>query len=161
MNKISNFKNFDVNEAVVVAGFGQTGIQQFGLGGATPETGYSMTPVTGIIESCSNHIAEQANMYETNDNNDHTAESYLKEAKKHVNESMDRAYENYGSMDEAMVQVAGKDKPSGAKVLATVISDYLIDKNYISAINGRNPKGSREKKQLISEIQELIINSTF
>ena len=94
-------------------------------------------------------------------NHDHTAESYLKEAKKHVNESMDRAYENYGSMDEAMVQVAGKDKPSGAKVLATVISDYLIDKNYISAINGRNPKGSREKKQLISEIQELIINSTF
>ena len=161
MSKIPNFDKFEVNEEIAVMGFGQSGIQNFGLGGATPETGYSMTPVTGIIESCSNHIAEQANMYETNDNDDHTAESYLKEAKKHVNESMDRAYENYGSMDEAMVQVAGKDKPSGAKVLATVISDYLIDKNYISAINGRNPKGSREKKQLISEIQELIINSTF
>ena len=109
MNKISNFKNFDVNEAVVVAGFGQTGIQQFGLGGGRPESGYSMTPVVGVVESCSNHLAEQANMYETNDNSDHTAESYLKEAKKHVNESIDKAYENYGSMDEAMVQVAGKD----------------------------------------------------
>ena len=49
MNKISNFKNFDVNEAVVVAGFGQTGIQQFGLGGGRPESGYSMTPVVGVV----------------------------------------------------------------------------------------------------------------
>ena len=85
-----------------------------------------MTPIAGVVESCSNHVAEQANMYETNDNDDHTAESYLKEAKKHINESMDRAYESYGSMDEAMVQVAGKDKPSGAKVLATVIVDHLM-----------------------------------
>jgi len=152
MNKISNFKNFDVNEAVVVAGFGQTGIQQFGLGGGRPESGYSMTPVVGVVESCSNHLAEQANMYETNDNDDHTAESYLKEAKKHVNESIDKAYENYGSMDEAMVQVAGKDKPSGAKVLATVIVDHLIDKKIVTRAY---------KKKLESEIQELIINSTF
>jgi len=152
MNKISNFKNFDVNEAIVVAGFGQTGIQQFGLGGGRPESGYSMTPVVGVVESCSNHLAEQANMYETNDNDDHTAESYLKEAKKHVNESIDKAYENYGSMDEAMVQVAGKDKPSGAKVLATVIVDHLIDKKIVTRAY---------KKKLESEIQELIINSTF
>ena len=152
MNKISNFKNFDVNEAVVVAGFGHTGIQQFGLGGGRPESGYSMTPVVGVVESCSNHLAEQANMYETNDNDDHTAESYLKEAKKHVNESIDKAYENYGSMDEAMVQVAGKDKPSGAKVLATVIVDHLIDKKIVTRAY---------KKKLESEIQELIINSTF
>jgi len=152
MNKISNFENFDVNEAIVVAGFGQTGIQQFGLGGGRPESGYSMTPVVGVVESCSNHLAEQANMYETNDNDDHTAESYLKEAKKHVNESIDKAYENYGSMDEAMVQVAGKDKPSGAKVLATVIIDHLIDKKIVTRAY---------KKKLESEIQELIINSTF
>ena len=42
-------------------------------------------------------------MYESNDNDDHTAESYMKEAKKHINEAMDSAYENYGSMDEAIV----------------------------------------------------------
>ena len=65
-------------------------------------------------------------------------------------------------MDEAMVQVAGKDKPSGAKVLATVIADHLIEKGYISAINSRNPKGYKLKlKLIVSEIQELIINSTF
>ena len=198
MNKISNFENFDVNEAIVAAGFGQTGIQQFGLGGGIGQTGYSMTPIAGMVESCSNHVAEQANMYESNDNDEHTAESYLKEAKKHINESLDKAYESYGSMDEglsksamikvidkqidtetggdgealdnetlqaleqererlqamneAMVQIAGKDKPSGAKVLATVIVDHLIDKKIVTRAY---------KKKLESEIQELIINSTF
>jgi hypothetical protein len=159
MSKIPEFDKF--NENIVAAGFGQMGINNFALGGATPQTGYSMTPIAGVVESCSNHVAQEANMYETNDNDKHTAEAYMKEAKKHVNEAMDRAYEKYAATNEAMVQVAGKDKPSGAKVLATVISDYLIDKNYISAINGRNPKGSREKKVLIQEIQDLIINSTF
>jgi len=164
MSKIPEFDKF--NETIVAAGFGQMGINNFALGGATPQTGYSMTPIAGVVESCSNHVAQEANAYETNDNDEHKANSYLKEAKKHINEAIDKAYESYsttneGEVNEAMVQVAGKDKPSGAKVLATVISDYLIDKNYISAINGRNPKGSREKKQLISEIQELIINSTF
>ena len=160
MSKIPEFNKF--NEAIVAAGFGQMNINNFALGGSTPQTGYSMTPIAGVVESCSNHVAEQAKMYESNDNDDHTAESYMKEAKKHVNESMDRAYENYGSMDEAMVQVAGKDKPSGAKVLATVIADHLIEKGYISAINSRNPKGYKLKlKLIVSEIQELIINSTF
>tara|TARA_B110000967_G_scaffold168415_1_gene177359 strand:+ start:895 stop:1377 length:483 start_codon:yes stop_codon:yes gene_type:complete len=160
MSKIPEFNKF--NEAIVAAGFGQMNINNFALGGSTPQTGYSMTPIAGVVESCSNHVAQEAKMYESNDNDDHTAESYLKEAKKHVNESMDRAYENYGSMDEAMVQVAGKDKPSGAKVLATVIADHLIEKGYISAINSRNPKGYKLKlKLIVSEIQELIINSTF
>ncbi len=159
MSKIPEFDKF--NETIVAAGFGQMGINNFALGGATPQTGYSMTPIAGVVESCSNHVAQEADTYEKNDNDEHKADSYLKEAKKHINEAIDKAYESYSATNEAMVQVAGKDKPSGAKVLATVISDYLIDKNYIGAINGRNPKGSREKKQLISEIQELIINSTF
>ena len=150
MSKIPEFNKF--NEAIVAAGFGQMNINNFALGGSTPQTGYSMTPIAGVVESCSNHVAQEAKMYESNDNDDHTAESYLKEAKKHVNESMDRAYENYGSMDEAMVQVAGKSKPSGAKVLATVIVDHLIDKKIVTRAY---------KKKLESEIQELIINSTF
>tara|TARA_R110002073_G_scaffold271245_1_gene434585 strand:+ start:344 stop:802 length:459 start_codon:yes stop_codon:yes gene_type:complete len=152
MSKITNFDKFEVNEEIAVMGFGQTGINNFALGGSTPQTGYSMTPIAGVVESCSNHVAQEAKMYESNDNDDHTAESYLKEAKKHINESMDRAYENYGSMDEAMVQVAGKDKPSGAKVLATVIVDHLIDKKIVTRAF---------EKKLTAEIQDLIIKSTF
>tara|TARA_R110000796_G_scaffold42799_4_gene105447 strand:- start:1132 stop:1599 length:468 start_codon:yes stop_codon:yes gene_type:complete len=155
MKKIPDFKSFEVNETIVAAGFGMGGIQNFGLGGGTPQTGYSMGPVVGVVESCSNHLAEQANMYETNDNDDHTAESYLKEAKKHVNESIDKAYENYGAMDEAMVQVAGSKKPSGAKVLATVLIDYLEDQKYFK------PGPPAIKKIIIDDVSELIQKSTF
>ena len=159
MKTIPNFKNFDVNETVTAVGFGMgNSPQNFGLGGGTPQTGYSMTPIAGVVESCSNHVAEQAKMYESNDNDYHTAESYMKEAKKHINESMDRAYEGYGSMDEgksvneAMVQIKGKDKPSGAKVLAKIIVGEFYDQKKIS---------SREVKEWEQDIAELIMNSTF
>jgi len=52
-----------------------------------------------------------------------------------------------------MVQVAGKSKPSGAQVLATVIVDYLND-NLILPSNAN-------KKKITEEIKQLIINSTF
>ena len=154
MSNIPNFNNFEVNEAIVAAGFGMNNIQNFGLGGGTPQTGYSMNPIAGVVESCSNHVAEQANMYESNDNEEHTAESYMKEAKKHVNEAMDNAYESYAPMDEAMVQVAGKDKPSGAKVLATVICEALLKSDL-------RLHSQSEYKKALALVQDIIIKSTF
>ena len=56
-------------------------------------------------------------------------------------------------VSEAMVQVAGNKKPSGAKVLANVIIDHLEDKGYF--------KPGIKWTKLTAEIQELIINSTF
>ena len=161
MSKIPNFEKF--NEAIVPVGFGQMGINNFALGGATPQTGYSMTPIAGPVTEASNHIAEQANSYEMNDNEDHTAESYLKEAKKYLDEAINKAYESHcnGETNEAMVQIAGDKKPSGAKVLGMVIADYLIDNGMISAIEGRNPKGKRERQILAGQLQDIIINSTF
>ena len=155
MSKIPEFDKF--NETIVAAGFGQMGINNFALGGATPQTGYSMTPIAGVVESCSNHIAQEANAYESNDNDDHTASSYLKEAKKHINEAIDKAYESYsatneGEVNEAMVQIKGKDKPSGAKVLAKLIVAEFYDQKAIS---------SRSVKAWEQEIAELIMNSTF
>ena len=155
MKTIPNFKNFDVNETVTAVGFGMgNSPQNFGLGGGTPQTGYSMTPIAGVVESCSNHVAEQAKMYESNDNDYHTAESYMKEAKKHINEAMDNAYENYSSMDEALVQVAGKDKPSGAKVLATVICEALVE-------SGLKLDRPSDYKKACALVQDVIIKSTF
>ena len=75
MSKIPEFNKF--NEAIVAAGFGQMNINNFALGGSTPQTGYSMTPIAGVVESCSNHVAQEAKMYESNDNDDHTAESNI------------------------------------------------------------------------------------
>ena len=67
-------------------------------------------------------------------------------------QALEQERERLQAMNEAMVQIAGKDKPSGAKVLATVIVDHLIDKKIVTRAY---------KKKLESEIQELIINSTF
>ena len=154
MNKIPEFDKF--NETIVAAGFGQMGINNFALGGATPQTGYSMTPIAGVVESCSNHVAQEADTYEKNDNDNHTAESYIKEAKKHINESLDKAYESYsatneGEVNEAMVQIKGKAKPSGAKVLAKIIVGEFNDQKAIS---------SRSVKPWEDESAELIMNST-
>ncbi len=161
MSKIPKFEKFD--EAIIPMGYGQTGISNFMLGGSTPETGYSMDAIAGPVMEASNHIAREANTYETNDREDHTAASYLKEAKKYLDEAIDKAYESHcnGETNEAMVQIAGDKKPSGAKVLGMVIADYLIDNGMISAIEGRNPKGKRERQILAGQLQELIINSTF
>jgi hypothetical protein len=56
---------------------------------------------------------------------------------------------------EAMVQVAGKNKPSGAQVLATVIIDYMIENSYLK------PGADKVKKELVSDLQKLIMDSTF
>jgi len=57
------------------------------------------------------------------------------------------------NLDEASVQIAGKSKPSGAKVLAIVIMKYLED-NLLMPANAN-------KKTIESEIAELIMDSTF
>jgi len=56
-------------------------------------------------------------------------------------------------LDEAMVQVAGKGKPSGAQVLATVILKHLEDKKALAS--------NANMKSLTDEIKNLIMDSTF
>lgn len=55
--------------------------------------------------------------------------------------------------NEAMVQVAGKGKPAGAKVLAIEIMKYL-ESNLLMPANAN-------KKTIESEIAQLIMDSTF
>jgi len=100
MSKIPNFEKFDVNEAIVAAGFGMNNIQNFGIGGGVPQTGYSMGAIAGTVGTSADAIGNQANEYEMNENDDHTAKGYITEAKKHVNESIDKAYENCKGMNE-------------------------------------------------------------
>jgi len=58
-------------------------------------------------------------------------------------------------LGEASVQVAGKSKPSGAKVLATVIVEHMMKENYLK------PGADGIKNDLISDIADVIMNSTF
>ena len=69
--------------------------------------------------------------------------------------SLDESVTNESTTNEAMVQVAGNKKPSGAKVLATVIIDYLEAEGYFKS-------GFKNvKKDITSDVQDLIIKSTF
>jgi hypothetical protein len=52
-----------------------------------------------------------------------------------------------------MVQVAGKNKPSGAQVLAMLIVKYFDD-NLIMPSNAN-------KKKITEEIKQLIMDSTY
>lgn len=156
---IKNFEDY-VKEEFVAVGFGQP---TAGASWSTPgRTGYNtsaydLTPIAGSIPDLSMGIAQQAHEYETNDNSDHTGEGYINEAKKHINESIDKAYESKcletaESVEEAMVQVAGNKKPSGALVLAKVITQELVDKGMID---------KRDQGTVIDDIKNIIINSTF
>jgi hypothetical protein len=58
-------------------------------------------------------------------------------------------------LDEASVQVAGKSKPAGAKVLATVIIDHMMKENYLK------PGADAAREPLINDIAKLIMDSTF
>jgi len=98
MKKVPLFEDF------IPVGFAADNATQFSMGGSSrPETGYSMDAIVGPVEQCSNHVAEQANSYESNDNADHTAKAYIKEAKKHINDKIDEACETYSAMDEATI----------------------------------------------------------
>ena len=73
-------------------------------------------------------------------------------------ESKFPTFENFreeAKTNEAMVQIAGKGKPSGAQVLATVIIDHLIKQEYLK------PGADRVKKELVDDIKQLIMDSTF
>lgn len=148
MKKLPLFEDF------VPVGFASNNSSMYALGSSpNVDTGYNMDAIVGPVMDLGNHVAKEAHAYETNDNPDHTAESYIKEAKKHINQKIDEVYENYAPTNEAMVQVAGNKKPAGAQVLAKVIVDHLKDNLIL-------PSNANEKK-ITEEIKQLIIDSTF
>jgi hypothetical protein len=61
--------------------------------------------------------------------------------------------ESHDEVNEAMVQVAGKGKPAGAQILATVILKHLEDKKALAS--------NANMKSLTDEIKNLIMDSTF
>lgn len=148
MKKLPLFEDF------IPVGFGTDSSATYSIG-ASPNinTGYNMNAIVGPVMELSKCVAEQASFYHNDEDPSHTHEDYLAEAKKHINQKIDEVCEDYLPANEAMVQVAGKSKPAGAQVLATVIVDYL-NNNLILPSNAN-------KKKITEEIKQLIIDSTF
>jgi hypothetical protein len=111
MKNIKHFKEF--NEDYYVMGFGAPGgMGQPGSGGAAPAgygmgwpdyrsyTGYTMTPIMGVVDSLKETLEKEAELYDKNDNPEHTAKSYLKEAKRCISEGLKSCYEKYEASDD-------------------------------------------------------------
>lgn len=134
-------------------GFGVPSNAAFSISGSPRiSTGYSMNAIVGPVMELGNSVAKEAYTYENNNNPEHKAKSYIKEVKKHIGEKIDEAYENYSPTNEAMVQIAGKNKPSGAKVLAVEIVKYLNEIRSQHRIN---------EKTLEEGIANVIMENTF
>ena len=156
MEKIKLFEDF------LPMGFGTNRGAAYSIAGSRNiATGYNMDIVAGPVLKLGKDVVSEAYKYEANENPEHTAEGYIKEAKKYINDCIDKAHESYESTNEASVQVAGKSKPAGAKVLATVLADYMesqgmLDSNYTaSAHNGKN------RKFMIDALTNFIMDNTF
>lgn len=150
MSKLPLFEDF------IPVGFSMPSASMYSLGANThADTGYNMNAIVGPVTEVGNSIAKEALAYEMNDNPTHKAKDYIKEAKKHLNDKIDEVYESYAATNEAMVQVAGKSKPAGAQVLATVLIDYMIEKDYLK------PGADKVKKSLVEDIKKFIMDNTF
>jgi hypothetical protein len=154
MNKLPLFEDF------IPMGFGVPSNAVFSISGSPRiSTGYNMNAIVGPVMELGSCVAKEAYTYEGNDNPEHKAESYIKEVKKHISEKIDEAYENYnptneyGKMSEAMVQIAGKSKPSGAQVLAMVIIDNLESSKML--------KPGVNTDTLKLAVQKMIMDNTF
>jgi len=64
-----------------------------------------------------------------------------------------KSYETF--ISEAAVQIAGKSKPSGAQVLATVIIEHMMKENYLK------PGADSAKEGLVDDIAKVIMDNTF
>ena len=148
MDKIKLFEDF------IPVGFGSNTTASFSIAGSRNiGTGYNMDAIVGPVQQLGNHIATEADAYEKNDNPDHTAEGYIKEVKKHINEKIDEACNEYANTNEAMVQVAGDKKPAGAKILAMVIVDALESSKMLKP--GVNINAVKDA------VQTIIMDNTF
>ncbi len=148
MDKIKLFEDF------IPVGFGSNTTASFSIAGSRNiGTGYNMDAIVGPVQQLGNHIATEADAYEKNDNPDHTAEGYIKEVKKHINEKIDEACNEYANTNEAMVQVAGDKKPTGAKILAMVIVDTLESSKMLKP--GVNINAVKDA------VQTIIMDNTF
>lgn len=112
MKNIKAFEEFNEGEAYVL-GFGPPSYNG-GSGGAAPAgygmgwpdyrsyTGYTMAPVMGVVNNLTETLVKEAEGYDKNDNPEHTAASYLKEAKKCIDEGLKECYEKYEVVDESL-----------------------------------------------------------
>lgn len=96
MNKLPLFEDF------IPLGFATGSGSRYSLGDySNIRTGYNMDAIVGPVMEIGKCIAEQAGLYESDENPNHTAESYIEEAKEYLNQKVDESCESYLMTSEA------------------------------------------------------------
>lgn len=90
MKKIPLFENF------IPLGFATNMSSLNSLGGhSNIKTGYNMDAIVGPVLELSKCVAEQANLYESDEDPSHTANEYIKEAKDYINKIINESCDSY------------------------------------------------------------------
>lgn len=152
-------KLIELFEEFIPVGFGGNSYSTYSLG-ASPniDTGYNMDAIVGPVMEVGNCVAKEAYAYEANDNPDHTAESYIKEAKKHINQKIDEACESYASKNEAIIGVNNK-MPLDESMKILKFKDYVAEKEKFKGglADGMTAQDLADKHKLpVDEIEAAL-----
>lgn len=161
MKNIKPFEAFNEKEYLSM-GFGAPSGMGGSVTGGAPAgsyTGYTMTPVMGVVSTLTETLGNEAETYDKNDNPDHTASSYLKEAHKCIMEELKGCYDRYGVAEEMWESEIYEEFDAAKK--SQVIKDR----------NARNQKGLEMAKvkgdkqgekfyQLKLQIDQLDVQKT-
>lgn len=89
---MKRFEDYIKEDYTVVGYKGQ--YPNYSISSSVPTTGYTMEPVVWQMNETANSLADEAFNYHNDEDENHTGESYMKEALKHLHEKINQAYEN-------------------------------------------------------------------
>lgn len=84
---ISTFEDY------VAFGFGPSNTNKYSLVGfGTPETGYNMTPIAGLVSELCEYLAEEAYKFDSDDDPEHIGENFISEIKEYMYKTLEESY---------------------------------------------------------------------
>ncbi len=172
MKNLHTFESF--NEEYYVMGFGAPGgMGQPGTGGASPAgyglgwpdyrsyTGYTMTPVTGIINELSDVLSKEAISYDMNKNPEHTKKSYLKEAHSYIMSGLKKCYKQNGVDDDNWdLNEENLFEFDAIKKNQTIKERNARNKKRLEVAKAKGDKNGQKLYQLKIELDQLDLQKT-
>lgn len=168
MKNLKPFDSFNEDEYYVM-GFGAP--TYGGGGGAAPAgyglgwpdyrsySGYTMSPVMGVVSTLTETLNNEAEAYDKNDNPDHTAPSYLKEAHKCIMEELKSCYEKYGVTEEVLESELYEEFDAAKKT--QVIKDRNArNQQRMQMAKVKGDKQSEKMYQLKLQIDQIDLQKT-
>ena len=164
MKNLKPFETFNEKEYYAM-GFGAPSYG--GAGGGIPAgyglgwpdyrsyTGYTMSPVMGVVSTLKETLEKEADAYEKNDNPEHTAKSYLKEASKCISEELKSCYEKYEINESQDPQKIAKD--AWDKLHPDEKAGYLsilYDRDYSPSSKKFNELSLETQKRIIQDVKD-------